>query len=519
MAYNRLLTEFEGSLAHRLFASRHWWIKLSIAVWVGTLLVLVLGDRARVNALGLEITAAAPVLNPPVRVAHICGYLTELPHALLYLVLAPGLFFLAERFVNQADEGLNELWKRGALIATDGNSFPLDRVASLGKQRACRILPWLLVIVCISLLNVWNETRSYNVTKDNPMNHDLGYVQAPFLDRWDVIFSSLPASNQWQWIQNLNLSSQLSEHLKGRLEDSGDGELLDVWLKYIRPKSGSLVTRGNVKQILTAGKYDLDLHSAVIDGSLTLSAKTSGGPKTPQEKQFWVGFLAALFLVEGVFQAFTIWLVIKILVWIMILYRMLSSAGFHGLKIKPVFLDPQKRYGLRELHTVYNAIMWLLLVGAIIISFSYLSNSVKGTYFLTPKGFWAYSSQLLIIMAVAAAALAIVLGPVLLFARQLQQESLLFLADLAESEKNATSDEERAKCVQQRNLVEAQTTWPCQDWGFRGVVGSTIIFFTIPFLDSLHCIPPKYGEYVNSLKYCQRTMIGISRWRYKIPED
>jgi len=501
------LSEFERGPLARLLTRKYWFIWLSLINWLVLACVLLAGDRAGANA--LMLTVSATVDGQLVSIVPIVfGYLNELPHTFLYLLLAPAVFYIGYRFLCAAGDSLVELKDRNVLTGT------LLVEELLVPARGRRAWRWALPLFSILLVswNAWIEGNSYLDMVHHPSAHDLGYVQAGFLSRWKSDFALLSPSNKLQWIQSLKSSDPLEQGIRSRLQD--DQSLREQLAPVLTTQLGDKPSTPSER---TGGMSALrfNFKEAVETGLISLTTTTAGGHSN---WPWWqLIFVVLVVVLEGCFQAFALWLLIKTGWWLYVLFRLFGENGYRGCSLQPIFDDRQKRYGILELDPAYNALTNLVFIGSLIVSLSYFSNSEKATYVWSGHTLLhAYIGQLCIMILVAALATVIIFGPLFLFGRQVQGKIKKKRKELNQLESRA-EESQKSAINDERAVLNEQKMWPINKWKFSGIVLGSLIFFSIPFADSIGVMPEEYTKSVNWIHFLQKTMSVVSSSIYDIP--
>jgi hypothetical protein len=214
--------------------------------------------------------------------------------------------------------------------------------------------------------------------------------------------------------------------------------------------------------------------------------------------------------------------VIEVVAWA-VLYPMfvflvfLPAIRSNGARVRPLLTDPTKRFGIEELHPVYNAVALLLLLGGLVASLSFTSNAAKGTEFLAGAHSVTYSSQFIIMIGVVVVSIGILVGPMTLFALLLggrKGKRMRFLQTRM-GEPNANY----AVLVQQKDLVSQQTTWPRDDARFKNVAALVVVFLILPWASSLGILPDRFAEASNVIAWSRAATLRVSHYIYDVPEE
>jgi hypothetical protein len=98
----------------------------------------------------------------------------------------------------------------------------------------------------------------------------------------------------------------------------------------------------------------------------------------------FITFLILGLGVQAILLSLAFWALLKI-IWILYwIWRLFSGRSGSSIKPVPFFLDPQKRFGLRQLDEIYKAMMTLVIATGLALYLNIASNVAKGTAVITP---------------------------------------------------------------------------------------------------------------------------------------
>jgi hypothetical protein len=537
---NCFLSEFKGR-----WAGMSRGTNAAITAMLGLLLagvvgILFFGYLIRANGLQIRVDATMKLMSTglgdpktqTIKLLHVYGYMVELAHGLFYLVLAPVFMVLGFMFVRAAHNSVDELSTAARLVPRGAGASPL---AVIGRRnRWFAVIPFIALVLTFGI-NLYHELSSFYQVRDGT-SFDLGYMQAPFLAGWVKHFNGLKTdSERLKFIRGMRIYDDLERDVTRNITSSNH----EAWTPFVSPL-GNLA----VPAAVDLGTFRPKLDDAVEKGMISLEAvdeKVDGvrkvGPNldTMSWTAYWLFFYSVI-TVEACFQAFAVWLVVKILFWLITIYRCLPEATDKKLKINPNVLDLRYRFGLSALDKPYNIYAALLLIGATVSAFNYSSNSEKATSVLSHGNFSAYLGQILIALLILVAA-AGMLGPMALFASRMKKVKDAEIAwrnkELAEIQKLqnqdlASADPAAAGRVtariiriadldQQIILIEGQRTWPHNNAVFKWLMAAAILFFGLPICQAIGFVPPKLADFVDFLGHCKALTTWLCSITYGFP--
>ncbi len=416
-----LLREFADTWVEGFFFSPLWGLWLALAVVVGTLITLLLGHFTPANS--IEVTLHPQLLDahrslidgPALRSSY--GYLLELNHGLFYLALAPAFVLIGSIFIRWAGIGIANLERCGYLKARGKHPdirAAIDRLHRYLLFGGSLSLPILMVIAILSF-ELYGHSGDYRkaataAAKHHLSGEELGYTESPLLSDW------LKDLEDAKGAEKLDL---LNSDLKSRFHDTLLPWILNHWSTLQGANSNSGWTKvlkidgqplGNTAipdHVDSNLKVDFDVKEAMEMGLLKFTATGQTSRDTPLSPlMYWAWFIANSFL-EGAFIGYVGWVGLKIIWWLSVIGISIhpSDSGAAStrkrifrreriwlarliqllfpivrLRFEPLIDDPQKRFGLSELSTAYNAIAALLVISATVFTFSVFSNNERGNF-------------------------------------------------------------------------------------------------------------------------------------------
>jgi len=241
-----------------------------------------------------------------------------------------------------------------------------------------------------------------------------------------------------------------------------------------------------------------------------LHSRVTGGPKSVGEKFIlFPAFLIAACILEGAFCALITWMILKTGFWLYDVYILLPSAKSHrGFVLRPLLKDKSERYGLLELHTPYNCVVFLILIGAIALSLNFITNTAKATE--SASFFESLFGSFTILLAVLVPLAAVYAGPIWLFERRLARMKQKELDDLARKAASAANTEESLyEILEEMDVVRKQTAWPRNDIRFKTLMVMAICLVALPWALMLNLIPKELEPYLSVLKWIESLMQSL----------
>ncbi len=443
------------------------------------------------------------------------GYLAELNHGLFYLIGVPLFIWLGLFFIDQIKDAFARMYDQRMIeIHTDGppggrgDGRPVY-LSRLNQELAYLNRPVFFAVLVLGPLG-WGM---YNFCKELPgVDKEMfGWVQAakihqlngrklgglaswnikkldPLLIARDTLTNAQQATDQSQQTRPAGSSPPSYTFLS-------DGKRQQLIRKY-----GPIVT------VIRAPKPDRK------DGS-TFAGQT----------QLTV-FLYAALVVASLSHAIITWIALKaifvvgilIYAWWVPTYRGNQTyeayRGWSGHFVETIFGvvfrilglwfrtfkrpiacfrvcihvdDPVKRFGLRDLDTVFNLFLVMGALGSVILVCSHVSNVAKGTSFLTTHD-PMFSGQLVVAAAVAIPVSVICFFPMAGIWRIAHRARALRLNGLAVEIGDAAQRghvKKMRELEQEKEAVRANSVWPIKDRSNLAIAGFclALFLFAVPF--------------------------------------
>jgi hypothetical protein len=373
------------------------------------------------------------------------GFWCEANHAPLYLLGIPVFYVFTFALIGRANTAFNYLERIGRL--RNPANVPLSVV--IGGRTKLWIALSAVILFGVLNLEFSSELRSLSHTE-----------QA--IERARLKTNHTPEDVVMGWVQ---------------------AQYFNVWATLVQEKK---IRNTAIEQI-----EQKEQHYTKV------SVKQGGAEE--HSRRFNVFLVLAIF-VESIAISFGIWVLFKIC-WI--LFWTLCAYAWQPpwIEIVPFLLDPNKRFGLRQLDEVYKSMLSLVILAGLGYYLNISSNVSKGTSAISPgthdlSPLWDLRLQLLFWMLPALAAGLVVTSPALA-ARALRAERQRLAYEvgalIAEAQRNVThfNAETRlseeglhtlrisAELEETLSTLEEQRTWPKEDKVFYAQIGALIVFFGV----------------------------------------
>jgi hypothetical protein len=351
---NPLLSEFNPYHWLRKALRNPTWLA---GIWALLVIVaIILGHLSGANCHCADIIS--PNQPDKKRVTVIYGFLAELNHGPMYLVGGSLLIFLGIRFLNHTNTVFQKLADDRRLLVRNETGF-----ASTGAENRARIDQF------IGQLNSW---CSYLII-----------FGATWVCLVIIVGTEVPAANKkwFGWVQSAQIE-QIHQHKLSNMD---------------RPEVTGVETN----------------FPGIPRDELVVTFRNYPDQETREQFAYWFpGFLIYALVLESILLAFGVWLGFKVVFTIWLLAwadwiselpncepgnnlgdvienkiqafrRWCSQLGI--CKAEPTLAlrfdteDPNHRFRIGELDTVYNHMLWFGIISAINFTFGQLSNVAKGT--------------------------------------------------------------------------------------------------------------------------------------------
>jgi hypothetical protein len=498
------------------------------AVLAGTVaIVLAILGRSAVNWLTISATLSVPAQDGhgfvPLTAAakHVYGYFGELNHGVFFLLVAPAFICLSLLFCRSVGVLINDMSESGQLKEASAgylaekvrrrNSWTRwvfwDAMAifvalNTGEELASRggLGDTLEVSPKFSQIDIIKPSREDEKRKRRRWNA-IGYVQTDYLRRWRDFFDGVHSVYS---APPLGRAYELEGSVFGEAIRIDLGRQLSALSKATSINLRSLLFERIVKVdeaqnfiITPEGLRQLE-RSALVN----FRAETHGGFKTysdARSRVHWI-FLGYVFLLEGCFHGFVLWVLVKVIVFMVVLRDLIPDQGDPQVGVYPFLYDPERRYGLDQLFRCYNQIAVLIALGAsflILISM----NTIEVQSAHQPFRFMSMLNMLGFIVVVMAL-LILVAGPFLFASSALRRRQAREISELhgqlqaardVPNLEKAEREEKLGKLRERLRIVKSQTTWPRTDATFLSILGFCLVALAFPF-PTLDQLAGKQGE-------------------------
>lgn len=211
---------------------------------------------------------------------------------------------------------------------------------------------------------------------------------------------------------------------------------------------------------------------------------------------FWFKLFIILTQIQiALFFTFMVWLLFKIVFWLGQVYRMLPTGEEGGervgseLEFKPILSDPAERYGLGALFRPYNLLVLVVAIGS---SFSAL-HFPEGAGFSAinnADGAGMGATRVEHLVAVSAAILGVLIGPLWLYPRRLMKwAEATRLQRLRHELLKSEKDKHRKALLEEENTINSQSTWPHGDKRFRLTIAIVFAVLLLPVGTAFQFLP------------------------------
>jgi serine/threonine protein kinase len=293
------------------------------AAWAAVTCVLaILGHAADITVL-----LAAP--SNPAPLALRFGYLYELNSAFLYVFIVPLVVYCALQFVQQTQVALVALASCDQLVAKGQEGVPAGGpLAAVGDANRRWFSPGLFAFALGVTVFLMAGTE-YLPPKSDYKNLMFGYVQAPWIADYPLVCPQCT-------LRDLSLKT-------GRRLETTGGVSDDVLASYkiVPPyyrRGGGIV-----------------------------------------ERVSFALFIVSALSLEIAFGVFLIWIVLKVLFVLQLLYRALDPPKRFPLQIYLRFTDPKGLFGLEPVHRVLARVVGLIGISGLIQLLAGWANLLKGS--------------------------------------------------------------------------------------------------------------------------------------------
>jgi hypothetical protein len=294
---------------------------------------LVLGNKARAACISVRVWSGME--HADLRM----GFWCEVNHGPLYLFGAPVFYLFTMSLIARANNAFAELSELNRLRASLH-----DVISGRGTKIGWVIISFAILAI-VSVILFRSELQSRECTRQ-------------------IVMQSEPKTQ--------SCAREVAESARQDPEKRPEAvmgwvqaQYLDDWVSALRQR------RIRNVQIETNPKIKACDRIVILQGG----AKNSS--------QF-IPFLMLGLGVQSILLSFAVWALLKI-IWILYwIWRL-----FSGRAIKPVpfFLDPQKRFGLRQLDVIYKAMMTLVISAGLAFYLNMANNVAKGTAVITPVSY------------------------------------------------------------------------------------------------------------------------------------
>jgi serine/threonine protein kinase len=297
-------------------------VAVAIAWAAVTCFLAILGHAADITVL-----LTAPGSIPPMTLRF--GYLYELNCAFLYVFIVPIYVYYALRFVQQTQIALVAVASSDQLVASSDERAPaggpLAAVGQANRRWFSRGLFAFALAVTIFLM----AGTEYLPPKSDYKNLMFGYVQAPWIADYPEVCPGCT-------LRELSLKTGRRVETIGGLSDD---ELASyrIFPPYYRRSDGMV------------------------------------------EKVSYALFIVSALSLEIAFGMFVIWIVLKVLFVLQLLYRALDPPKGFPLQIYLRFTDPKGMFGLEPVHRVLVRVVGLIGISGIIQLLAGWANFLKGS--------------------------------------------------------------------------------------------------------------------------------------------
>ncbi|MCA9803871.1 MAG: hypothetical protein KC777_17995 [Cyanobacteria bacterium HKST-UBA02] len=480
------LSEFKNPC---LFLNPVWASVSALVIVLSTLVVLALGELCGANGLYIQIRPILPGSDldfEPIIIWK--GYLGEINHGFFYLLIAPLCFLTLYRFFVRADESLYRLKNRGLVDnetvehvkARNKRLFsPLTCLAprvkrDIKNQQLKGILvqslgfQWLLwtPIVVMTYFNFNREISSID-SKPVTTGHSkaIGYIQVPRFHNWKKRFVSGDTDMRLQMIKEVSaLDAGLKRSIERRMQEMTDAQpVFQAWVR-----AGATIRSDGTKisvSELPLSREDkqqlrVNLASAVRSGLLRFNLKTNARELSNYELFIHQWFVRVLLVLESTFHGLAIFVVFKVLFWIVSIGLLLPRWKDQKHVIQVVFDDPAHYYGMQPLNAAYNEVIYLIIFACFVFVSMYNNNLGKGLILQTSSieqtAISAFLTAAFIVIVIAV----IALGPMYLYSTHMKA-----IKTRREDELYAvlSSDKDKKLSLETLERLEQQETWPKHD--------------------------------------------------------
>ena len=519
---NPFLSEFSSGVRQRIF-SRGWGVRLAILTVFCTVVIGVIGHYGRADFQRITFVAKAIDStgkdNPLALESFEFGYLVEMSHAFFYLLLAPVFFVISERFLGNVWDAVwntsHATDERPIRLKGNDDGQIIGGLSTANRRYFRFLLPGFAAMLVG--FGVLNEASSY--INNSRRAVDLGYIQVPFIRQWQTNFNYSVAVED-----NLipgPTRTGVERSLRIFLANTPAG-MASNWDSVIDVPGLLKATSGQKREALKTGAFQINLKAALARRILSIQAGSVSPGFESSRKRLHGIFGILLVIFEGLFHAFLVWILLKIGLWISLVYRWLPLSADQAERFELDFADGQCKYGLPELYKTYNDITLLLIIGSIGLTLNYFSNSEKNTWAFQSGNLFAFWGQVLIVLIVAAGLAMLVFGPMYLFHRRLRSLTGIQVKKLAMERRKCSelqSERESEECRQtqddrmQRAL--AQRPWPAKDPYFKKLVVLTLVFLIFPIVSKVTYFE-KLGvdKYINALLVAKRGVLAVVKSAY-----
>lgn len=498
----------------RLQYNQLGWV-LSMCLFGLAVITVIVGHFSRSNAAqilyGVELLTATG-WQPVGEVSYTYGYLAMLNHGMYYLLVAPVFLLIAFKFLRAVETSFQSMI--GSRLLPTGDSSSFSRHYARKNRSRFSVLSFLLISFWLIYYPAKDVGAHSRATKGEPPD-SYGYVEVPFVKSQKKNLDFGTTDTTYLSIPGKTLRSGVDHAVRSGLT-SVPTSIPAGWHGLVRLNGGlTNASLPDISSYLLSGKdIQIDVAGALDRELVRLNVSVTGGPESPgAQRMYWV-FLSGVWIMEGLFSAFVCWLVLKVVFWIKDLFDLLppSREGSKFL-IKPVLNDKSGRFGLQELHNPYNAGMLLIVLGGLVLSFSYISKTALSNP--TPGNLIYYQGTLLIFVAVVVSLITYLWGPVYLFDRRLKVVKEGALARLDREAVRLTSKgDDLSDLLEQKTTVRSQTTWPRNDGRFNKLMWLSIGFVILPWALMLGVFSSELEEHLSVLRWAESTMQWVCNGLY-----
>lgn len=231
---------------------------------------------------------------------------------------------------------------------------------------------------------------------------------------------------------------------------------------------------------------------------IQVSEVSGGHSRAEGRKWLWrhLIFVGVALGLQAMFIVFALWISTKVVFLFAMLSWALLDKPNQALRLQLDFADPEGRFGLSAMDSIYNSLLLLVLFDALILLLQQLANVPKGTSVHHGLDGWALIGQIAMLLSPLITLALVLLVPALTLLvlaettvarhlEQLERERAVLRKELSQDlpEHRGKLLREKLDAMQQKlSLARRQRTWPRRNWFYRRLLlMSVALLFFVPF--------------------------------------